>query len=1038
MLMDTTGKARNRKRVGAFLLLLLLAMGLYQSAPTRSSAPIEAPRVAVSVVPNNAAPAPVVMNSVYTVDAFTAFENWMTKAAQEKGSLSATFLEQGVKLATERRTAMSELMERDPKNALALALSEKAAANLPQEIRALVETRVSGRAQLSAIATLPTDLRAKPEVKRHATLNGRTYRAFVYGRRTKQSQLNDATIHGIALGENLAIHENPVRQIQLSEVADLNAVLDAAAEADCPVSLEAALSKNDLALAEVGGRMVYLCSQGHIFALNDEIAAQEDASTGSGIAQSAMSEGNKTLLFIRVDFSDLTGEPIDTATAQTLIDTTCNNFFQANSYGVTTVAGTVTTLLRMPQTSAYYKNTAGGDVTLMNDARAAAQTAGYTNANFNLDIIAFKSLFPGWAGQGYVGGKGTWLNGYFDLRVTCHELGHNLGLWHANLWQTTDGTTIGTGSNNEYGDVFDVMGGGNTTAAHHFNTYEKNVLNWLPSSYVNTVSTSGTYRVFTHDQPLLNASNKYALKVLKDGTRYYWLEFRQALTSNTHLMNSIGLRWGQWASSNGGSQLLDTTPATSTKNDAGIVLGSTFSDTAAGIHLTPISKAGTTPEAMDVVVNIGAFASNQAPTVSLVASAQYVGTNVSVTLTATGTDPDNDTLAYSWTHSDGTLGTNNAVQTRTWNTLGTKTVTVVASDMKGKTATATVNVEVTATPPNQTLTVATINSGSEAGATGLVRVTRTGTTTQPLTFSYQVSGTATAATDYTTLAGTATFGANVTTTDITVTPLEDTIFDGDETVIVTVSAGASFNVTGSGQSTVTIQDNETAQITSGITATPAAPVTKQTIQFSCASNMAGATYAWDFGDGTPAGTGANASHVYTTASTYTVTVTATHPGSGATAVASLTLVVKPAPLTMPITKLSGSFRFDKNDGDSVSITLNCPDIKFGYQPLGQSVSVNIGGASKSFTLGKTGSGRDGTSSASLRVGKTATTMTTLSVSLRGTMTGNWAQAGANFNVTAKSSSKKLPITVTVGGKTYEMLQSVTFTSTKDKKGTFRK
>jgi len=1035
--MNANQTSQRRKRAGAAVLLLALLLVLVWT-PDGSNAPMKRSVAPVVTVP----PAtPVRSDSVEikAVDAFTAFENWMTKAEAKRDAWGTPELEEGERLATARRTAMLELMVSDPKNALAMAVSEKRAANLPEPIRAKLETRVSGRADLSAVVTLPTDTRATPEVKRYANVNNRTYRAYMYGRRANKGQVNGATIHGIAIGDALAVHEDPVRPISLNDVADLNAVIDAAAEAECPVSLEAALSKGDLALAEVGGRMVYLCSQGHIFALNEEIVAQEGAGTGSGIAQSAMSEGTKTLLFIRVDFSDMTGEPVSTAAAQTLIDTTCSNYFQENSYGVTTLTGTVTTLLRMPQTADFYKTAANGDITLLSDARAAATAAGYTNSNFNLDIVAFKSLFPGWAGQGYVGGKGTWLNGYFDLRVTCHELGHNFGLWHANYWQTTDGTAIGAGSNNEYGDVFDVMGGGGT-AAYHFNAYEKNVLNWMPTSYVNSVGASGTYRVFTHDQSALNAANKYALKVNKDGSRYYWLELRQALTGNAHLMNSIGVRWGQWASSNGGSQLLDTTPGSSGgKNDAGLYVGRTFSDTAANLHITPIGKAGTTPEAMDVVVNIGAFASNQAPAVSLASSAQYVGTGTEVTLTATGTDADNDTLAYFWTFSDGALGSNNAEQKRTWNTLGTKTITVLVSDMKGKTATASMNVEVTATPPNQTLTTTLVSSGSEAGAAGVVKVSRTGTTTGALTFTYQISGTATAGSDYTTLTGTGNFSANVTDAEIQIAPIEDSVFEGDETVIVKVIAGASYNVNGSGQATVTIVDNETGAITSGITPTPAAPVTKQNVQFSCASNIPSATYAWDFGDGTSAAAsanGASTSHAYTTAGTYTVTVTATHPVTGGTAVASLQLVVKPAPLVLPVTKLSGSVRYDKNDGDAISMGFSVPDIKPGWLPLGQSVTVTVGGVSKSFTLGKTGSGKDGTSSASLKVGKTSAT--TLTISMKGSMAGDWARAGADFNVTAKNSTRKLPIIVQVGGKKYEMLQTVVFTSTKDKKGTFRK
>ncbi|MGB7219301.1 MAG: PEGA domain-containing protein [Vicinamibacterales bacterium] len=51
------------------------------------------------------------------------------------------------------------------------------------------------------------------------------------------------------------------------------------------------------------------------------------------------------------------------------------------------------------------------------------------------------------------------------------------------------------------------------------------------------------------------------------------------------------------------------------------------------------------------------------------------------------------------------------------------------------------------------------------------------------------------------------------------------------------------------------------------------------------------TFAWDFGDGTPAGTGASTTHVYTAAATRTVTVTVSD-GKGGSVMATGSLVVK--------------------------------------------------------------------------------------------------------------------------------------------------
>ena len=100
-------------------------------------------------------------------------------------------------------------------------------------------------------------------------------------------------------------------------------------------------------------------------------------------------------------------------------------------------------------------------------------------------------------------------------------------------------------------------------------------------------------------------------------------------------------------------------------------------------------------------------------------------------------------------------------------------------------------------------------TAAEAGLdAGVLTLTRTGEVTSELAVDYTVTGTATAGDDYVALTGVATFAAGASTTAITVTPIDDTVVEGDETVILTLDANAAYTIGDDDQATITIEDNE--------------------------------------------------------------------------------------------------------------------------------------------------------------------------------------------------------------------------------------
>ncbi len=408
-------------------------------------------------------------------------------------------------------------------------------------------------------------------------------------------------------------------------------------------------------------------------------------------AASPYTQGAKTVLFIRVDFPDKTGDPISEAAATNLIQTTFG-FYKDCSYNTTTLTSVkVTPTLRMSQPTSAYLSDPG---ILLAEAQVAAAAAGFSYRNFDFHVLGFATIGYGWAGLGYVGAPGAWLNGYFGFRECGHEMGHNLGLWHANWFETTDGSVIGQGSRQEYGDPFDTMGGSSGDTAKHFNTYFKNRLDWIPDSGVQNVTASGIYRIEEHDNPA--AAGIRAAKIFKDGSKNYWVEYRQKLTGNPWMMNGASIRWG--ANANDGSDLLDTTPDSFSGGndtmDAPLVIGRTFSDTAAKVHITPVRKIDGSPQQLEFVVNLGNDANNASPTVQITASKTTVAVGEAVDFTATSSDPDGDTLAYYWDFADRTFGTNAPTASKSWATNGNYAVRCTVSDMKGGTGSATVLIKV--------------------------------------------------------------------------------------------------------------------------------------------------------------------------------------------------------------------------------------------------------------------------------------------------------------------------------------------------------
>ena len=221
----------------------------------------------------------------------------------------------------------------------------------------------------------------------------------------------------------------------------------------------------------------------------------------------------------------------------------------------------------------------------------------------------------------------------------------------------------------------------------------KRPFDWLPDPAVQTLTNGGVCRIYPYDAPTRQDGRFYAAKVVKDYGRDYWIEFRQNFSaSNPSLQNGVQLNWSPWEKSNGGTQLIDTTPDTATLDDSALVIGRTFSDALAGVHITPIARGmtGTDPW-IEVRVTTGNPAPNWSPWLSIEADPTNAAPGTLVHFHATAFDLDGDPLAYSWSFDDGTFSTNNQPWTfKSWSQPGEHVVRCVVSDMNGGSASANV------------------------------------------------------------------------------------------------------------------------------------------------------------------------------------------------------------------------------------------------------------------------------------------------------------------------------------------------------------
>ena len=253
---------------------------------------------------------------------------------------------------------------------------------------------------------------------------------------------------------------------------------------------------------------------------------------------------------------------------------------------------------------------------LLEDTRLAAAAAGFPFEKYYRVVVVTPEMNFGFDWKSERWDQTTIIYNHYTFPVVAKELARTYGFEAASSWTPSPD---GSGVVVEDGDQYDLLGAG-AEARGDLNPRMKHWAWWLPDTSVQTISTSGVYRVYQFDDPnapVGQTEKPLVLKVGKDESADYWVAFRD----NTPSVIQQGLRAASMmaavgAAEDGASVLLGqkAKPETLLVNVNGgaaadplLKVGTAYTDPSAQVKLSVLGAGGVTPERyLDVRVTVGA------------------------------------------------------------------------------------------------------------------------------------------------------------------------------------------------------------------------------------------------------------------------------------------------------------------------------------------------------------------------------------------------------------------------------------------------
>ena len=301
-----------------------------------------------------------------------------------------------------------------------------------------------------------------------------------------------------------------------------------------------------------------------------------------------------TFAVVLMNFTDITTQPWTKATVASAIaggSSSMKAFFEDESKGDMTVSASVYGWYTIPTTSAGCDWQAWEELGRDEAASAGVDLSAFTNVMF---ISPYTSAC-GFSGVGYVPGPYTYLNGTISTQVMAHEVGHNLGLAHANARScTVDGTRVTIAANGDcttqgYADPFSVMG---NVALRHDHGSQLGELGWLSPSQKVVGSPGHTYTI----APYFGSGTVKLVRIPRGDGSFFDLDLRtphgvfDGFAADSPVVSGVAIRLG-WGSASPtwspvATELLDATPATASLIDAPLPVGQTVTDPVSTISIT--------------------------------------------------------------------------------------------------------------------------------------------------------------------------------------------------------------------------------------------------------------------------------------------------------------------------------------------------------------------------------------------------------------------------------------------------------------------